>query len=105
MRSIASGVKEDRKRLDMPGEIADEPSEAPNAEDGLVGKSSSDPRLDSIEACISDDPDLASFYLAAVTEGCTKREDIAACLGWTSEKVSVIRKKLLRRLHEKGALS
>lgn len=64
-----------------------------------------DPRLGGIEAAVAGDADLESYYLA-VLDGPLKREQLAASLGWSTEKVSVVRKKLRRRLetaaHQKG---
>lgn len=55
------------------------------------------PLLAKLDQVIADDEDLQYFVMAAEDAG-PKREDIAKALDWTPEKVSVIRKKLLRRL-------
>ncbi len=44
------------------------------------------------------DDDDCGMLLLAVEEGHTKREDIAVALDWTPERVSVVRKKLQRRM-------
>ena len=48
-------------------------------------------------AAASGDEDCGMFLLA-VEEGHTKREDIAAALDWPPDRVSVVRKKLQRRM-------
>jgi hypothetical protein len=41
-------------------------------------------------------------YVATLEEGMTKREDVAAELGWKPDEVSVVRKHMLRRLEAEG---
>lgn len=53
-----------------------------------------------IERCASDDEDLSAFYFAVVDGHHTKREDIAAALGWDVARVSAARVKLQRRLEK-----
>lgn len=53
-----------------------------------------------IESCASDDEDLSAFYLT-VLDGHTKREDIAAALGWDVARVTAARVKLQRRLESR----
>ena len=53
-----------------------------------------------IESCASDDEDLLAFYFAVVDGHHTKREDIAAALGWDVTRVSAARVKLQRRLEK-----
>jgi hypothetical protein len=53
-----------------------------------------------IESCASDDEDLVAFYFAVVDGQHTKREDIAAALGWDVSRVSAARIKLQRRLEK-----
>jgi hypothetical protein len=53
--------------------------------------------LKTLEACTDDDADLKKLYLV-ILEGHTKRDDIAAALGWTADRVTAARIKLQRRL-------
>lgn len=57
-----------------------------------------DKRLGHLRAAIEGDEDLQLLYMAIVEEGCERRDEIAECLGWDPDKVSVLRKKLNRRL-------
>lgn len=50
-----------------------------------------------VESCTKGDEMLELFHLA-VLDGKTKREDIAAALGWSVDQVSAARTKLQRRL-------
>lgn len=52
-----------------------------------------------IEHCAAEDEDLAAFYVT-VLDGHTKREDIAAALGWDVARVSAARVKLQRKLEK-----
>lgn len=61
-----------------------------------------DPRLAHLNEVIKGDDDLGLFVMA-VDEYGPKREDIARGLGWLPDKVSVLRKKLRRRLLEANA--
>ena len=50
-----------------------------------------------VEAAVGDDPDLRALY-GAIVDGATKREELAAALGWSAERVTAARIKLQRRL-------
>jgi hypothetical protein len=97
IKSISSDIKKEwvRHPLDYLPEIP-ESSLLTHSENET--QTADDQRIRNIEDAIGDDPDLESFYLA-VLDGQTKREDIAAYLQWTPEKVSVVRKKFNRRLN------
>ena len=71
----------------------------PKTDDGETGGIDSDRSAvcDAVEACAKGDEVLESFYLS-VLDGNTKREDIAANLGWPPEAVTAARNKLQRRL-------
>lgn len=56
-----------------------------------------DTRLEFIEEAIGDDGELGELYLG-ILESSGKREDVAQCLGWEVDRVSVLTKKLKRRL-------
>lgn len=58
--------------------------------------------LDGFEDCIRGDPELLALY-AVILEGTTKREEIAAALGWSADRVSVVKKKLQRRFLRRGS--
>lgn len=53
--------------------------------------------LGTIEEAVADDADLRALY-GAILDGATKRDDIAASLGWSESRVSAARIKLQRRL-------
>lgn len=53
--------------------------------------------LASLESAVADDADLRALT-AAILDGATKREDIAAALGWSADRVTAARIKLQRRL-------
>lgn len=53
--------------------------------------------LGTIERAIGDDAELRALY-EAIIDGAIKREELAASLGWSVERVSAARIKLQRRL-------
>lgn len=53
--------------------------------------------LGTIEAAVADDAELRALH-GAILDGAIKREEIAASLGWSVERVTAARIKLQRRL-------
>lgn len=93
---IKSIVSDERKKLsrdkaDLAGDTIEEvvdPSESMAAAD----EDSVSAVCAAIEACVQGDEDLELFRLA-VSDGNTKREHIAAALGWTPDQVTAARIK------------
>lgn len=95
---VSSAVKADKRDkadLDDDGDV-DQLDVSTNA--GLGNLQSE--VVAAIESCASDDDELSAFYVT-VLDGHTKREDIAAALGWDVARVSKARNKLQRRLETK----
>jgi hypothetical protein len=104
---IRSIISDERKKVRRSKLDFDEASVAGAADPRSDGDGQSDGADEgrtaicaAVEACTRDDEALESFYLA-VLDGHTKREDIAAALGWTPDAVTAARVKLQRRLLKK----
>lgn len=54
-----------------------------------------------VEHELEGDPDIGAL-LAVIADGATKPADIAAALGWTPERASVVRRRMHRRLAAAG---
>ena len=95
MRSV---VMDEVKKVRRRGPLTDE-ADLHEHSGETTSKASDDdaPIVNLAKEAAGDDEDC-QLYLLAVDEGNTKREDIAAALEWTPEKVSVIAKKLQRRI-------
>jgi hypothetical protein len=99
IRSLTSSEKKKAVRaktdafpdFDRQAPIVESPEDEAVAEEGRTAL------LGGIEACTADDPDLQALY-RAVVDGTTKREDLAAVLGWSPDRVTAARIKLQRRL-------
>lgn len=70
---------------------------ADSAETEIVAEEGRKEILAMVEVCVADDPDLRALY-DAIVDGNTKREDLAAALGWKADRVTAARIKLQRRL-------
>lgn len=70
---------------------------AASPEDDAVEEEGRREILAALETAVADDADLKALYLA-VLDGATKREDLAAALGWRADRVTAARIKLQRRL-------
>jgi hypothetical protein len=99
IRSLASSEKKKvvRAKTDALPDFDRQAPLADSPEDDAVEEENRSAVLASIEACVSDDADLQALYLA-VLDGATKREEIAAALGWSVDRVTAARIKLQRRL-------
>jgi DNA-directed RNA polymerase specialized sigma24 family protein len=82
------------------GEIPDAVEDEKERADEALGRRA---LLARVEKLIEDDEELLAFYGAMAQEH-TKRNEIAEALGWTSDRVSAVRKKLNRRLASAGLL-
>jgi hypothetical protein len=70
---------------------------ASSPEDDAIEEEGRQKVLATIEEAIGDDADLGAIY-GAILDGAIKREDIAASLGWSVDRVTAARIKLQRRL-------
>ena len=92
IRSVAWEYKKDAARCDV---IDDEMSAPTN--DAEIN----DPRVGIIEELTKEDSDIEEVYLVIAVDGITRRDEIAHRLGWNPDKVSVVRKKIQRRVEQR----
>jgi hypothetical protein len=77
---------------------------APSPEDEAIEEEGRKNILGTIERAIGGDADLRAIY-EAILDGAVKREEIAASLGWSVDRVSAARIKLQRRLVRLSAVA
>ena len=107
IRSLTSSER--KKHVRAPRVVSDggleqEPSPAGNPESEAIEEEARSALLSSFAEAARGDPDLEALY-ATVLDGATKREDIAAALGWDPARVSAARIKLQRRLEKRWDVS
>lgn len=100
IRSLTSSER--KKHVRAPRVMSDdslayEPSPRGDPERDAIEEERRAALLARFEGATADDPDLRALYLT-ILDGVTKRDDLAAALGWTPERVSAARIKLQRRL-------
>lgn len=96
MRSVCGHERDKRAReRPDPEQVAMLKAAGPPAEGGY-----DHPLLTRLDEAVGNDEDLQYFVMAVEDVG-PRRDDIAAELDWAPDKVSVVRKKLRRRL-ERG---
>ncbi len=88
-----------RERSELDNEAVERARDPRICDDGMLEGATGEPSAvcEAIDACAKGDESL-EFYCLAVKDGNTKRDSIAAALGWTPEAVSGARNKLQRRL-------
>ena len=104
IRSLTSSER--KKHVRAPRVVSSEalehdPSPAGNPEREAIEEEGRAALLSTFAEAARGDPDLEALYLAVI-DGATKREDIAASLGWDPARVSAARIKLQRRLASAG---
>lgn len=99
IRSLTSSEKKKavRSKTDAKPELDRYFAPVDSPEDEAMEEENRQELLVLIEGCTTDDQDLRDLYLA-ILDGNTKREDIAAALGWSADRVTAARIKLQRRL-------
>jgi hypothetical protein len=104
IRGLPSDMKKmsRRDKVDLDGVAVDAARDTRISDDGEVDGPDDawTPICEAVAACAEGDPALESFYLA-VLDSNTKREEIAATLGWSPADVTAARVKLQRRLLSK----
>lgn len=106
MRSICGHARSPAARAELRADA--DPSEDPEAsapptpEQEVSHRERSHPFLEGLAEETADDEDM-QMYVAAVEVVGHRREDIAAELDWSVDKVSVVKKRIKRRLLKRNA--
>jgi DNA-directed RNA polymerase specialized sigma24 family protein len=106
MRSICGHARADAARAELranvdPGEDP-EMTPPPTPEDEVMHRERAHPLLQGLAEETAGDEDM-ELFVAAVEFAGSRREDIAEELGWSSDKVSVVKKKIQRRLMKRNS--
>lgn len=106
MRSICGHARADAARAELRAEVdpGDDPEANPlrTPEDEVAYRERVHPLLQGLAEETAGDEDMELFVAAVEIVG-SRREDIAEELGWSPNKVSVVKKKIQRRLLKRNS--